>query len=177
MSKSKKSISNKGKRNSKKRLNNKRIVPISKITEIKPDDIYGPYFERLKKSMGYNYEKSGTCVHCEGEYKDWGNNPEPAYKFVEGRVCGTCNTKVVIRKRIENITNGLDLFHPLKETSRWDCIKRVKQSPNNTIGLWNKDWDPVTGSNPYFIICLYVYEIVNIKYSKSLVYEIRLVKE
>lgn len=50
------------------------------------------------------YKKSGKCSLCEGEYINYGHNPEPLKSFRE-RCCDLCNLAKVIPARLQNDTN------------------------------------------------------------------------
>lgn len=45
-------------------------------------------------------KKTGKCSLCEGEYSDYGHNPEPIKKDEE-RCCTECNSTKVIPARLK----------------------------------------------------------------------------
>jgi len=45
-------------------------------------------------------DKNQTCVICQKEFTEWGNNPEPIKNFNEGKCCNSCNNDIVIPYRI-----------------------------------------------------------------------------
>jgi hypothetical protein len=59
--------------------------------------------EAVNRIMGN--PKDGTCCICGTEYHNYGHNAKPVAK---GRCCDDCNTKVIIPKREELITQGVE---------------------------------------------------------------------
>ena len=50
--------------------------------------------------MHISENKEYKCVLCGGEFRGWGNNPEPLKEFEDGRCCNSCNSTKVIPARL-----------------------------------------------------------------------------
>ncbi len=50
------------------------------------------------KAMSKQDEIS-KCVLCGGDYKGYGNNPEPVKPYSDGQCCDKCNWEVVLPAR------------------------------------------------------------------------------
>jgi len=60
----------------------------------------------VTESEAIPIHESGTCALCGNPYTHWGNNPQPVLPDYEQRVCDDCNSGVVMRARLSNISNG-----------------------------------------------------------------------
>lgn len=75
--------------------------------------------------MVWGDSKMKKCSLCEGEYKDYGHNPEPLKDFKE-RCCDECNKNKVIPAR---------LFGPKADLNKLKVCHRCEQFCGDSIPI------------------------------------------